>query len=103
MKFKKKPVVVEAEQWFSVSPYDGTQRVVDYFRDPHISGDRRCFQPGCPAMMHDHGWMDTPEGGHRVCPGDWIITGIAGEKYPCKPDIFERTYEPLPKGGDDQK
>jgi len=33
------------------------------------------------------------EGGHIVTPGDWIITGVAGEHYPCKPDIFELTYE----------
>lgn len=43
--------------------------------------------------MHNHGWIDTMEGGHIVCPGDWIITGVKGENYPCKPDIFETTYE----------
>jgi len=37
--------------------------------------------------------IDTLEGQHRVSPGDWIITGVAGEKYPCKPHIFEQTYE----------
>lgn len=45
--------------------------------------------------MHNHGWIDTLEGGHIVCPGDWIITGVKGENYPCKPDIFEMTYEPV--------
>jgi len=44
--------------------------------------------------MHVHGWIDTLEGGHIVCPGDWIITGVAGENYPCKPKIFAATYEP---------
>lgn len=43
--------------------------------------------------MHEHGWIDTLEGGHIVCPGDWIITGVNGERYPCKPDIFAKTYE----------
>jgi hypothetical protein len=43
--------------------------------------------------MHDHGWIDTPDGGHVVCPGDWVITGVNGEHYPCKPDVFEATYE----------
>jgi len=43
--------------------------------------------------MHNHGWIDTLEGGHIVCPGDWIITGVKGENYPCKPDIFEATYD----------
>ena len=41
-----------------------------------------------------HGWCPTLEGGHIVSPGDWIITGVKGEHYPCKPDIFEMTYEP---------
>jgi hypothetical protein len=44
--------------------------------------------------LGDHGWIDTLEGSHIVCPGDWIITGVQGEHYPCKPDIFEATYDP---------
>jgi hypothetical protein len=43
--------------------------------------------------MHNHGWIDTLEGSHIVCPGDWIITGVKGEHYPCKPDVFQATYE----------
>lgn len=39
-------------------------------------------------------YIDTLEGRMRADPGDWIITGVRGEKYPCKPDIFEQTYEP---------
>ena len=38
--------------------------------------------------------IHTLEGDMTAKPGDWIITGVAGEKYPCKPDIFEQTYEP---------
>ena len=37
--------------------------------------------------------IDTLEGWFDVTPGDWIITGVNGERYPCKPDIFEKTYE----------
>jgi hypothetical protein len=44
--------------------------------------------------MHDHGWIDTLEDGHNVCPGDWIVTGIQGEHWPVKPDIFAASYEP---------
>ena len=40
------------------------------------------------------GYIYTPEGRLRVEAGDWIITGIAGENYPCKPDIFEQLYKP---------
>lgn len=38
-------------------------------------------------------YIETLEGTHRADPGDYIITGIAGERYPCKPDIFAKTYE----------
>lgn len=39
--------------------------------------------------------IQTLEGNMKADPGDWIITGVHGEKYPCKPDIFEKTYEPI--------
>lgn len=44
-----------------------------------------------------YGWIKTLEGGHVVSPGDWIIKGVAGEFYPCKPDIFASTYEQAPE------
>jgi hypothetical protein len=113
MKYRKKPVVIEATQWFkngdhplddafhSGSAADGTEgarqlyeregKVVRYFRRPDISGGKVCEQ--CGKTMHEHGWIDTLEGGHIVCPGDYVITGVKGERYPCKPDIFEQTYE----------
>ena len=71
MKFRKKPVVIEATQWFK-------------------HGDH-------PKVLHHpepiHGFINTLEGMMLVSPGDWIITGVKGEHYPCKPDIFEATYE----------
>ena len=93
-KFRKRPVVIEACQWFEVSEYvEGTKRLVDYYRSPSLDGQRQCQH--CQRIMHDHGWVDTLEGGHIVCPGDWIIRGVKGEIYPCKPDIFEKTNEPV--------
>ncbi|CAB5224182.1 hypothetical protein UFOVP393_38 [uncultured Caudovirales phage] len=110
MKFRKKPVVIEATQWFKNGdhPLDDTRvvtpvpdngdlfmsegKVVRYFRHPMLSGTNTCEH--CGGFMKDHGWVDTLEGGHIVCSGDWIITGVKGEHYPCKPDIFEMTYEP---------
>ena len=84
--------MVEAEQWFKVSEYvEGKERIVDYYRTPELDGQHKCKH--CGDIMHNHGWIDTLEGGHIVCPGDFIITGVKGEKYPCKPDIFEATYE----------
>ena len=109
MKFRKKPVIIEATRWFKNGdhPLDDVMRhyedtgaipdsfregvIVRYFRHPEVSGEVLCNH--CSRSFHDHGWIDTLEGGHIVCPGDWIITGIAGEHYPCKPDIFEQTYE----------
>ena len=104
-KFRKKPVVIEANRWWSNGdhPDDFSDRdngngamtreglVVRYYRNPEDDGNRQCQH--CDRLMHDHGWIDTLEGGHNVCPGDWIITGVKGEHYPCKPDIFEQTYE----------
>jgi hypothetical protein len=102
-KFRKKPVVVEATRWFRNGdhpkdnpdgrPKDWEGQVVRYFRHPRVGGQSLC--PHCNQRMHNHGWIDTLEGGHKVCPGDWIITGVKGEVYPCKPDIFEATYEPV--------
>lgn len=99
MKFKKRPVVIEAFRWFRNGdhPEDGPEsregRVVRYFRspDPRCAGD--LTHDRCGMSWHDHGWIDTLEGGHTVCPGDWVITGVQGERYPCKPDIFDATYE----------
>lgn len=39
--------------------------------------------------------IHTLEGDHHASVGDWIITGVKGEQYPCKPDIFDKTYEPV--------
>lgn len=87
MKFRKKPVVVEAYQWSK-----GFTSEVTSYQHPS-QGDYACRH--CARLMNAHGWIDTLESGHIVCPGDWIITGVKGEKYPCKPDIFEASYEPL--------
>ena len=78
--FRKKPVVIEARK------FDGT------------------FASAAPlirwigheeAAWCDDGtmWIPTLEGGHTASPGDWIIKGVAGEFYPCKPDIFRATYD----------
>lgn len=73
-RFRKKPVVIEAEQWFPGKHVDGVF--------VPVPGD------GAPCIV-------TLEGSLFVSPGDYIITGVKGEKYPCKPDIFEQTYEPV--------
>ena len=77
MKFTKKPVTIEATQWFE----DGDHPAVVM-----KTGPGRYADDGVP-------WIETLEGGHIVTPGDWIITGVKGEHYPCKQDIFELTYD----------
>ena len=76
MKFRKKPVVIEATQWFKHGDHPEVRRFTVEEDD-------------------DRGWCSTLDGGHIVTPGDWIITGVKGEHYPCKPDIFAATYEPV--------
>lgn len=71
MKFRKKPVVVEATQWFKMGDH------------PAVRQGRWTKRP----------IIETLEGDMYVQPGDWIITGVQGEHYACKPDIFEATYE----------
>lgn len=115
MRFRKKLVVEEAYQWFKNGdhpddhcPPDAKQlklwpdhneyiknvegRVVHRFNDPVFYGSNICPECGKP-YHHVHGWVCNGDGGHRVCPGDWIITGVQGGHYPCKPDIFAETYE----------
>jgi hypothetical protein len=80
MRFRKKPVVIDAVQWFPGTRVDGVQEMA------HDPGDGSTVSNG-------YGFIDTLEGAMRVSPGDWVITGVQGERYPCKPDIFDATYE----------
>lgn len=93
--FRKKPVVIEATQWLKNGDHP---KVMDY----HEAWDKgyRCTDPltlnliaSAANRYNGKGLIKTLEGWHEVTPGDWIITGVKGEHYPCKPDIFELTYE----------
>ena len=77
MKYRKKPVIIDAIQW------DGTMNSMGAIRAAF--GDN---------VDIEHGLMcRTLEGPLQATPGDYIIRGVKGEVYPCKPDIFEMTYE----------
>ena len=150
MKFRKKPVVIEAVQWFPGVAVEGVEECVPelifskdekhYYLsalselradawmpvvlpiDPKeqirilpfsfwkVKSGRRCpattgevlterylrYQEA-KALPPSYGLIDTLEGRRlTVSAGDWIITGVKGEKYPCKPDIFAETYEAVP-------
>jgi hypothetical protein len=83
MKFRKKPVVIDAIQWFQQGDHPAVK--------PATREQAAGLTPGVPWEVC--GWVKTLEGGHVVNPGDWIICGVKGELYPCKDDIFQATYE----------
>ena len=103
MTYRKKPVVIEAMQltgpsaaWHAVyrwveSSTLGSFNVNQLWLDP----EKFAWPESGVGIDARDGRMviATLEGGHWADPGDWIIRGIAGEFYPCKPDIFEATYE----------
>jgi hypothetical protein len=94
MKFRKKPVVIEA---FQMTRERGAS-TVDW---PDWLQQARLLERGSPGSLYptDENVSDstlaiaTLEGEHIVSWGDWIIRGVAGELYPCKPHIFDLTYE----------
>lgn len=89
MRFRKKPVVIEAEQYFDGKEIDGILLSEDIMcsGNSEIGTTERCVSV--------RPYIDTLEGKMWVGEGDWIITGVKGERYPCKPDIFEATYEAI--------
>ncbi len=80
-KYRKKPVVIEATQFHQMGDHP------DVFRSDESP-------TGFAIMTLEHTKVT-----HEVTPGDWIITGVKGEVYACKPDIFEATYEREPDDG----
>jgi hypothetical protein len=84
--FRKKPVVIEARQ-IGID-YDDDCSIVRWCNGKAVGPDDGY---GGDAMVV----VPTLEGQHVANFGDWIICGVKGEFYPCKPDIFEATYEPV--------
>ena len=83
-KYRKIPVEVDAQQWFPEQPHPQVIPAYAYYK-------HRCST--CNYLMNTHGMIHTLEGIMTVCPGDWIIKGVIGEHYPCKPLVFAQTYE----------
>lgn len=76
MKYRKKPVVIEAVQFINSA-------------DIHEFCGKKVREPVGESFLE----IETLEGVMKAMPGDFIIKGVKGEFYPCKPDIFEKTYE----------
>lgn len=82
MKFRKKPVVIDAEQW------NGNWDSIK-----HLFPIENAISPTDVDYDNNNVMIHTLEGDMKAELGDWIIKGVNGECYPCKPDIFEKTYE----------
>lgn len=85
MKYVKKPVVIEA---FSLVP---GELIPNWFTEAMDSGKVTLISDGSGLRAY----IETLEGTMFAAPGDYIIRGIYGELYPCKPDIFKQTYDPV--------
>jgi hypothetical protein len=90
--FRKIPVVIEAVQFTD----ENKNRAFNFVRGNKYAATD---EDGRPALK-----IQTLEGDMIATLGDWIIKGVNGEFYPCKPDIFDKTYEPyeLTQGGDNE-
>ncbi len=88
MKCRKKPTVIDGTQWFKLGDHPKVTKF-------HIHKGKYDSQPCgyCQKEIKLHGWISTMEGGHIVCPSDWVMTGVKGENWPVKEDIFKETYE----------
>lgn len=89
MKYRKKPVVIEAEHFSEESK----NRVFRWASERNMGVYPSTDDHGNPVLR-----IPTLEGEMTASLGDYIICGVAGELYPCKPDIFDRTYEPVEEG-----
>jgi len=95
-KYRKKPVIVEAEIY--------KPGMEDGFDCSHgIVSHGNCLGENCvhwkengkENCLYRQPYIRTLEGKHYISEGDYIITGVKGERYPCKPDVFKMTYEPV--------
>lgn len=90
MKFRKKPVIIDAEQFIPIENMADPSFRLSNIEEVYPNKWWRFWK------RSKTGWaIDTLEGWHEVTEGDWIIWGVKGETYPCKPDIFKLTYEPV--------
>lgn len=86
MKYRKKPVVIEAIRFMP----ETLDKCITF-----CGGDYAYRNSSAGAPFGEVIEIKTLEGAMLAVPGDFIIKGVKGEFYPCKPDIFEATYEPV--------
>lgn len=96
-KFRKRPIIIEAFQMTLARRWDNHE----WPNWLHAAWNKPIYTEGAVWIDPEDGsnnrlTIGTKEGTYRLSWGDWLILGIAGEIYACKPDIFELTYEPEP-------
>lgn len=89
MKYRKKPVEIDAEQFTTNNEIENTimDNICIWVNQGQPANSRHAWHNGTDIFIQ------TLEGVMTANVGDWIIKGVKGEFYPCKPDIFEATYE----------
>ena len=92
MKFRKKPVVIDAVQWTG-----GNLKEIIDFTGLDKSAEKWSWSEFEKVVSTEGLKIFTLEGPLNASIGDWIIRGISGEYYPCKPDIVESTYDEVKK------
>ena len=93
--FRKKPVVIEAVLWNGRDDDSGIGEMFRFLGElPHAPDDLHVHSGLGYTPADGKLAIPTLEGTITASPGDWIIKGVKGEFYPCKPDIFAATYEP---------
>jgi len=95
VRFRKKPVIIEAIRW------DGKIGTLRQLQE--IGMDTTLYSTGSYPIEICNLRIKTLEGEMRADIGDWIIKGVKSEFYPCKPDIFEQTYEPVEPDGSGER
>lgn len=94
-KYRKKPVVVEAVQFSNELAFYAHISIPQEFKDACCVKDD--VRGALVIRPHIHTLESEAHGAQYITLGDWIIKGVKGEFYPCKPDIFDATYELIPE------
>lgn len=93
MKYRKKPVVIEAFKYDGDMMNSKGHYYVPGWAVTALKNKTMCFDSLDAGSPPTELFINTLEGRHHASVGDYIIKGVNGELYPCKPDIFEKTYE----------
>ncbi len=96
-KYRQKPVIVDAVQWFKEGDHAGVdicdRNVMPDMRTTSVCQSCRRYMYVENGQHYTHGWIGKVVGGHVVCPGNYIVTDGTGNTTPVKHDVFEATYD----------